>query len=480
MRAWVVDEPELEFGLGRHLDIRHGIAELRPLDFRQGREVTVGIVGTAESTAALGSWLESATHGLPAKGSRLPNLFPDFPGFSTDSPFGTSLAVDPRRSVELTARQLDRAIEAADPARAGGDLFVDAITQALDKGRPDAFICALPPELLAVTDEPDPTALLEEGDPSGPAAGDPTAIERTDLRDYMKAVALACGVPLQLIRPETYGLGVRKRKKAEHPRRLQDPATRAWNFFVALYYKAGGTPWRMVRAESDLATCYVGVAFFRSADAETVQTAMAQVFNERGQGVVVRGGPVRMEKDDRVPHLDAEGAGHLLATALSRYRDEHLTLPARIVLHKSSFHDPAELAGFQRAADDAGIGVVDLLSVGSSPARLFRTQPYPVLRGTTLQLTEDQALMYTRGSVQFFETYPGMYVPHPVLLRADRAHTPLDALAREMLGLTKMNWNNTQFDGAKPITLRAAQEVGRILRYVPAGLPIQSNYAFYM
>jgi hypothetical protein len=43
-----------------------------------------------------------------------------------------------------------------------------------------------------------------------------------------------------------------------------------------------------------------------------------------------------------------------------------------------------------------------------------------------------------------------------------------------------MNWNNTRFDGAKPITLRAAQEVGRILRYVPAGLPIQSNYAFYM
>lgn len=58
-----------------------------------------------------------------------------------------------------------------------------------------------------------------------------------------------------------------------------------------------------------------------------------------------------------------------------------------------------------------------------------------------------------------------------------------------MLGLTREtrvfvktggNWNNTQFDGSWPITLRVAREVGKILKYVPEGNAIQSRYAFYM
>jgi hypothetical protein len=35
---------------------------------------------------------------------------------------------------------------------------------------------------------------------------------------------------------------------------------------------------------------------------------MAQVFNERGDGVVVRGGAVKIDKDDRQPHLTRDGA----------------------------------------------------------------------------------------------------------------------------------------------------------------------------
>jgi hypothetical protein len=31
-----------------------------------------------------------------------------------------------------------------------------------------------------------------------------------------------------------------------------------------------------------------------------------------------------------------------------------------------------------------------------------------------------------------------------------------------------------------PITLGAAKEVGRVLRYVPSEAPIQGSYAFYM
>jgi len=61
----------------------------------------------------------------------------------------------------------------------------------------------------------------------------------------------------------------------------------------------------------------------------------------------------------------------------------------------------------------------------------------------------------------------------------DTEHSP-KVLAEEILALTKMNWNNTQFDAAYPITVKAARQVGSILRYLDRDAVIQSGYAFYM
>jgi hypothetical protein len=40
--------------------------------------------------------------------------------------------------------------------------------------------------------------------------------------------------------------------------------------------------------------------------------------------------------------------------------------------------------------------------------------------------------------------------------------------------------NRTQFDGALPITLKAARQVGDILKYVPDGTTPDPRYPFYM
>jgi hypothetical protein len=68
-----------------------------------------------------------------------------------------------------------------------------------------------------------------------------------------------------------------------------------------------------------------------------------------------------------------------------------------------------------------------------------------------------------------------MYVTRPLLICRALGDTPLKALAGETLSLTKLNWNNTQFDGSWPITLRVAKEVGKILKYVPDESPIQAH-----
>jgi hypothetical protein len=42
-------------------------------------------------------------------------------------------------------------------------------------------------------------------------------------------------------------------------------------------------------------------------------TSVAQVFDERGEGLIVQGGSASYDKDDRSPHLSKEDAQELLA-----------------------------------------------------------------------------------------------------------------------------------------------------------------------
>ena len=127
------------------------------------------------------------------------------------------------------------------------------------------------------------------------------------------------------------------------------------------------------------------------------------------------------------------------------------------------------------------IELVDLVTVDRSFTRLFRTGPNPPPRGTFLEVSADKAIPYLRGSVEFFEMYPGMYVPRPLEMTVAKSESTKQVLATEMLALSKLNWNNTQFDGGEPITVRAAHQVGDILKCMPTGsAAVQRGFRVYM
>lgn len=344
-------------------------------------------------------------------------------------------------------------------------------------------ICAPPKDLLDAVDAKVQKKLdsqeKELDESSEEAEGDNTAIPA--FHDLLKAEIMRVGVPIQMVRPSTYGgQGRRSKNSRAASIPLQDDATRAWNIHTALYYKAGGAPWRLLRSPSELTTCFVGVSFYRSLDGDLVMTSVAQVFNERGEGIIVKGAQAELDKNDRQPHLNKDDAKALLKNAIAVYRKEHHTSPARLVVHKTSRLTAGEVAGFEEAADDHDIDSVELISVKRSFTRLYREGTYPPLRGTFLKMQADTGLLYLRGSVQFFQTYPGMYVPRPLELSVTRSDASIEQIAKEMLSLSKLNWNNTQFDGGEPITLRAARRVGDILKCIPDGGCVQPSFRFFI
>jgi len=475
MNLSFLQEPELEFGEGgHHIDIRFGLTRYGPLDLEsQNRpeNIRVGVVGTPGDIEKILGWLERCRADIPAKKSKQPNLFPPFGGFNEQATFRASLTLNEGLCRNIPARAFDDVLTSPHNAAitSATELFLSELDALKERRSVDVIVCAVPQQLVALRDP-------EIASPASRAA-------RYDFHHMLKARAMRTKIPIQLVLPDTYDANARRRQKirSTRVRTKQDEATTAWNFHTALYYKANGYPWRLATDSQQLATCFVGISFYKSLDQETLMTSMAQVFNERGDGIIVRGDPVKLAKDDRIPHLDEESAAKLLDHALREYHGEHFHMPARVALHKTSEFNDAEIRGFQQAAKKHNVGKLDAISLTeSSPIRLFRVGAYPPLRGSLLSLDDWNHVLYLRGSVDFFQTYPGQYIPRPIAFRCDRTEQTPKFLAREILALSKMNWNDTQFDGGAPITIAAARKVSGILKYIGKDDPVAHRYSHYM
>lgn len=489
MNLFFLEEPELQFGVSRHIDIRFGIMNYGPLDFElpvAPKQIKVGIVGSKESVEGVRKWLERCRaellakprKGEPDKPNKQPNLFTRFPGFASDTGFRSTLVMDdtlcrdfPNSSIADIGKLPNR----NERITRSVDLFMGEVQYLAQNTSAKVIVCAVPlPLLEAMRPEELDDEEIEETTPDilGP---------QLDFHDMLKACAMQqYRKPIQIVLPSTYDDSKNRRtSKLGRKRELQDEATRAWNIHTALYYKAEGVPWRLPRESTDLTVCYVGVSFYKSLDRNALLTSVAQVFNERGEGVVVRGGTATVSKEDLQPHLPEDRAHDLMKDALARYWDVHKTLPARVVIHKSLRFERSEERGFEAALKEKGISTHDFLWISGSATKLYRAGKYPPLRGT-LTLDEHEMVLYTRGSVDFFETYPGKYVPVPLRIRSENTEQTQHFLAREILALSKMNWNNTQFDGAEPVTLQASRKCSNVLRYCSEGRQIEPRYSFYM
>ena len=242
------------------------------------------------------AWLERCRTRIEAKEAKpgQENLHQPFPGFSTGTNFGAELVFDDALVREIPDRQL-RLLAKSDMKAAiaqGAGLYADGARSLAETGRCRVILCARPEEIREHDSEPPAPAATT---PTGGAQRDR---DRPGLPRHAQGPSARPRVPAPGHAPGNLG---RHRQAGDVPRPLQDEATRAWNLHIALYYKAGGTPWRMPRRDSDLSTCYVGVSFYRTTDGEELHTAVAQVFNERGNGVVVRGGTATSPRPTAAP-----------------------------------------------------------------------------------------------------------------------------------------------------------------------------------
>lgn len=416
--------------------------------------IEIGFIGTAERVATACTWLLDSAKGREGTADEL-----DFPGTGTGRGFFSEIVTNDRWVELLTATELDelRKTRLLRERFDGAVALIDGKLRLL-AGRDHQPTCVV----LALPD--DPFKQIEK------VAITTNGMTRTrDLRAAIKAKAMDVGMPTQMIQEETL----------DQERDTDHVSKKAWNLFTALYFKAGGIPWGPAGLPEG--SCYVGVTFFRPYDdAPSVQTSIVQAFDESGESLILRG--PNFTWDERTlgksPHLTADAAEGLIRNVLDGYRDVTKRTPRRVVIHKTSAFLPDERRGFEAAI--AGIERHDFVAMRQQHGTiLFREGSRPVLRGTAFSVGERDYL-YTVGYVDCLKVYPAMHIPTPIEITDHVGRdTSREELLREILTLTKMNWNSARFGGSLPITIRFAKSVAEILRELGDGASPRPQFKFY-
>ena len=497
-------EPLLEFGHGQTAEDPHdGLALFGPAQARDQLQDNI-VIGTPEGIALWKEWCAALNSPAACVDPSRHRAWPPYPGY--DVAFGVRWP-SPVRACSLDAALLSEAARKADRhdrAFAVANLYMEQVERL---GRMDAkpalAICIVPDEVAdncrpkasvafaqrsdagrskkevrflnqaiddrdsgqsRMFDDEDPTvaAALEEMDAFEEARG-----LSSDFRRQIKGRMMGQELPVQIIKEATLRITPQVRNGEPGTNPLSD---RLWNFATATYYKCGAKPWKTPWAREGV--CYVGLAYKMTEDGRKACCA-AQMFLDSGDGVVFVGefGPWYSRKTGEF-HLPPDKAEALLRGTIATYRQEDGRPLREIFLHAHSGIDAEEYEGFLKACPPGVKLVAIRVRQDKNGLRLYRYDEHPdaakrgqhpVQRGVFWQRTARHGLLYSNGFKPRIATYDGFEVPVPLAITIQHGEADILQVARDILGLTKLNYNSCQLGEGRPITVKYSDRVGEIL-----------------
>jgi len=208
------------------------------------------------------------------------------------------------------------------------------------------------------------------------------------------------------------------------------------------------------------------------------------MFVDSGDGLVFLGdfGPW-YSPDNNQFHLTTEAAQKLLSDVLRTY--EKLRTPtdpkiSEVILHSRSSISRAEFKGYQAACDTSVKLVGIRVRSDFHGLRLFRTGNMPVLRGTFLQRGERSAHLFASGFKPRLGTYDGGDVPAPLRIDVQHGDADVRQVGRDILALTKLNYNACRYGSAQPVTVNFSDAVGEILISNKAVEDRRNSFKYYI
>ena len=483
IRVFRIDEPELFFGGNRKcLDPQVGLLNFGPhggmgVDPQRKISIIAGIIGTDQSIDTTRVWLSRLRHRIAAE-ERPKTEYKgiDFPGMSLDSPLRFEILVDKNCIVKID-KKFVKNLRNVESRKDRILLAVREYCKKLDdltEAHPLPQIVLLPIDssLLRLCKEPyrRTDKIIYQRRVFGDQ--DSTDAELFDFHNYLKAQAALRNLVTQMITPKTLVFAEEQ----------QSPAIIGWNVSVGMYYKATGIPWKLAEIEED--TCYVGVSFYNEIGqrGKSVRASIAQVYMRTGESQVIRGRPFEWDEEERgrTVYLNSSQMGEIIQDSIDLFLRQRNELPRRLVVHKSTRFSDDEIDGCEQASEN--IDELDIVHIRDwTGFRAYHLKhDYPIVRGNVIA-NSDEAILFTTGYVPALGTYPGPSAPRPLHLICQRIDTSIESICRDMLGLTKLDWNSSTFYTRMPVTIGVSRKVGAVMaEMVSAGVTPPSSYRFYM
>lgn len=286
-----------------------------------------------------------------------------------------------------------------------------------------------------------------------------------NFHNQLKAKLLNEKIITQIIRESTIGYEFiwDDIKKIEYERLFE--TAKAWNISTTLYYKSGGLPWKLGEVRNNV--CYLGLVYKQIESSINKRNACcaAQMFLDSGDGMVFRGniGPWFNPKTKEF-HISKKDAFELLSTSLEAFRDKSDTksYPKEIFIHAKTGFDEEEWSGFIEASEGKS-KIIGVRIKEENTFKLYRDYSYCVPRGTALLVDYKFAYLWTKGFIPRIQTQLGLEVPNPISVEIIRGESDIETVCKDILALTKLNYNSCIYADGSPVTLRFADAIGEVL-----------------
>ncbi len=495
----IFSEPLLEFRYGQQIsDPRDGLALFGPYDADMPSHpgvLTYGVVGTSEGLDHFAAWSLAMIRAWTDAPKNRHRLWPPYPGFQ--AAFACNWSGAPSWYRQLNSHTLSELARRQDPYERVYSVVEEYLEvfkelEKLDQ-RIDVMVCVVPDEVYqncrmqSRVSNPSGEGISgrriqdrKRGQLDMFSSYEPEQYELSlDFRRQLKARTMMYGVPIQIIRESTLRLSD---ETSFGQRQLTPLSHRMWNLTSALYYKGGGKPWRLATAREGV--CYIGLAFRRRDTGGHSQTAAcaAQMFLDDGDGVVFLGeyGPWYSPKT-RQFSLTAEAAYDLLTGALKTYAQLHGKTLSEVFLHSRSEISVEEFEGYRSAAHPSVKVVGVRVRSRRDGPRLYRPdKPWPVMRGTFWQHSPSRGYLFGTGFRPRLGTYDGWETPAPMQIDIQHGDANVTDVARDIFGLTKLNYNGCGAGDSQPVTVKFSDAVGEILVSNPTVTDRRPTFRHYI
>jgi len=486
-----IDEPRVLFNYDQPmLDPRDGLSLFGPLDRAKPEGIRWAVIGPKNAMGRMKRWVERIQR--PVADSKSLIARPMFPGF--EAAFRTRWAPSPVLEIEIDEDRLSNHAHCSDKHQRvyrTVDMFSARIKNARRTEDVHADVwCVVIPEYVYRNCRPrsvipvdvriDAQATLPSKVARSFADTGTLFPELDDLAEeylyevnfhnQLKARLLGSEIPTQIVRETTIAHRDFLNSLGQPIRDLggQESAI-AWTISTAMFYKAGGRPWKLGGAREGV--CYLGLVFKQDERDKNPKTACcaAQMFLNSGDGVVFKGAVGPWYRGRRgLFHLNERAAREVVGMCVDAYAQRNDGAPPNeLFIHGRTGMNDEEWAGFLGGAGPR-TKVIGVRIRPVSFLKLYRMGTHPILRGMAYIMNERKGVLWTRGMVPRLGTYPGREVPNPLLVDVCRGDVDIRTVMADILALTKLNYNACNYADGLPVTLKFADAVGEILTAGPA------------